>query len=289
MELKINTSDVWRSLYPFFISSSITPAMVLELIGSVIKIIDGNTDGEVLNRIDKNVQRLIKLHMKAGVDHLKNALSADGLEDQKRWLNEAINEFIRAKAVETPPENIKATIYVATCFNALGKDRQAQEWYQEGYNLARERHAELILNINKIAKYAKVLDWGEYLLMVTMIYPLMHKVIVEEKFAKLLYQYLTELFEIEKQILLLQRIIASTGVERSTLTFYFPIDVVEVQKWSVLLNRSNTGTPVLFAFNEQGEIRRAIHLTSGQPIPENEVTGSFRRNGKHLMATWRQD
>src|SRR5438128_2753017 len=112
MELKINTSDVWRSLYPFFISSSITPAMVLELIGSVIKIIDGNTDGEVLNRIDKNVQRLIKLHMKAGVDHLKNALSADGLEDQKRWLNEAINEFIRAKAVETPPENIKATIYV---------------------------------------------------------------------------------------------------------------------------------------------------------------------------------
>lgn len=266
MGLKVNTLDLWSLIKPF-IGNPVTSLVYLDLISSLIQIIENNDECEIISRIDSNVQKLVNVHMEAGRDHLKNALSSDNFEDRKQWLNEAINSFVYAKAVEASPENIKAMICIAVCFSCMNYSKQADIWFQDSYQKACKRHAELIIKLRSVSAKASFWLWVDLAL-----------------FTNDIHDLYVEIFAVEKQILLLGKVILTSSCEKYTEEFYFPSEIQEIQKWSVKLNQSSDTTQVILAFDSKRYICKAINLTTGKLVDPHEITATYRRNGKHLMS-----
>jgi hypothetical protein len=271
MGIKVSTSNSWNLVKPL-LSTPTTPITLLNLVDSLIKIIEDNENFEILNRIDKNIQKLIKVNMEAGKDHLRNALSTENIEDRKQWLKSAINSFIYAKSLEASPENIKAMIFIALCFTCMDSPKQADVWYHDSFQKAYNRHDELFKKLKNITKGNDIWDWLDL--------PVL--------FTNLSDIYI-EIFAIEKQIQFLEKVISKRDLKLFPKEFYFSYKVQEIQKWHLLLNKSNTGIPVLLAFDEYKFIDKAIKLSNGKEFSPSEITGSFRRNGEHLKGYWVPD
>jgi hypothetical protein len=285
MSMHINTINACRVALSTL--SSPTPLSAVEIASAILQVIESDEQSEMIKRIDKNVGRLMKASMDAGKDHLKNALSTNDLEARKHWLQQALNSFINAKNIEAPPENIRAATYVAACFQALGDETLASTWYKNSYQIAEGRRQELLSAIALLKSNASLYRVLTYGLCWSIVIIFVYVFYWQDKTCKGLLSIYTELFDVERQCLQLQQILTARELPCPAPELFFPSAVAEVQEWSILLDGSNTGTPELISFDDQGLIVSCLHLLTGKQLERKDITGAFRRNGKHLVDQWR--
>jgi len=260
MALRISTTDIWRVLAPVLLPDPKNPAAVIGVIEALIQIADAGEQRQAIEAIGRNVNKLVKMHMSAGKDHLSNALATTDERDRNQWLNRAIEEFIRAKAVEEPPENITAMIFVATCFSCLGNQTLASRWYGESFNTAHERHKDITQAIAKVKK-SMFRDF----------------IATYRSFTKNLLSTYVELFDIENKMRFLAKKTLTEGPSLSDEGFIFLPDVMEIDKRQALIGGSNTGTPILFALNKNADVLQVFDLLTAERIDQKDIRGVFRK------------
>lgn len=259
MALKIGITDVWRTLAPILLPDPKNPVAVLGVIEALIQIVEAGEQRQAIEAIGRNVNKLLKMHMSAGKDHLSNALAATDERDRNQWLNRAIEEFIRAKAVEDPPENITAMIFVATCFSCLGNETLASRWYGESFNAAHERHKEITQAIAKVKK--------------SMLRDLIE---TYRSFTKSLFSTYVELFDIENKMRFLAKKTLTGGLSLSDEGFIFRPEVMEIYKRQAMIGWESNGRPILFAINKDADILQIFDLHTAEPVDQKDIRGVFR-------------
>lgn len=257
MEIKLHTSDVWAVLKPF-VKMQLTglpaaPDDILKILDIVIRLIEGNSEGEVLSRIDKNVRRLIEMPMKSGQDHLRNALAAADDNNRRTWLYEAINEFTRAKNVELPPQNIRAMTYIALCFQCLGETALAVRWYQDSYAQAVQQWNDFRRAVARLEQ-PSVLKKAAFsviaLIAAETMIGMLPYTLFEERMINTHYLGLVRLFDLEKQILYLRECIPSINSQPRP-DLYFSRLITKIRRWDF---------KTLLCYDESHKVISAVDL-----------------------------
>lgn len=230
---QIKVSDAWRFLTLCFEGGWSTNSVV-EIIKFTISIVDSDANNILLKNIDTNVKRLLHHHLGSGKDFLADALKEKDQSKQEKYLDDARRAFIAAANVELPPEDAKASEYVAICHQCLGNMNLALDWYYKSYEKAKKYHVSLLDYIKRIDN--NEMDMERALLGGSMT-PFYGAVVLPfsfylyDKKQKRYCEKLMELFDVEIHVRHLYRVLLALENQVNPPVLYFPGTVVQAESY----------------------------------------------------------